>query len=255
MGFFTDKIYYHHYAHRLFMALFLLAFSGQVFFWFKTQSYRPAVEIVPQAPSKSIVEVSSFGDKEFLFRVLATRMQNIGDVFAGFVSLKKYDYNRLYDWMIVLDQLNADSRLVPSLASYYYANTDKEQDLRLIVKYLDLHASVDVDKHWWWLFQATEIARKNLKDYDLAMTIANKLAQNNAEDAPLWTKQMPAFVSKDKGDDCLAFQVISKILKESQDNTRQIKPEEMNFMRYFIAGRLKSMKQKNFDPRQCMNKS
>lgn len=237
------------------MALFLLAFLGQIFFWYKTQSFRVSLEIVPQAPSKSVVLVSSFGDKEFLFRVLATRMQNMGDVFAGFVSLKKYDYNRLYDWMIVLDQLNLDSRLVPSLASYYYANTDKEQDLRLIIKYLDQHASVDIDKHWWWLFQATEIARKNLKDYDLAMKIAEKLAQNNAQDAPLWTKQMPAFVSKDKGDDCLAFQVISKILKESEDNTRQIKPEEMNFMRYFIAGRIKNMKQKNFDPRQCLNKN
>jgi len=65
---------------------------------------------------------------------------------------------------------------------------------------------------------------------------------------------MPAFISKEKGDDCLAFQVINKILVESENNTRPISAEEMNFMRHFISERLKSLKQKKFDPRQCKQK-
>ena len=38
-----------------------------------------------------------------------------------------------------------------------------------------------------------------LKDYQLAMSLAEKLAKNQANDAPLWTKQLTAFISKDVG--------------------------------------------------------
>ena len=86
------------------------------------------------------------------------------------------------------------------------------------------------------------------------MKLAQKLASNEAQDAPLWTKQMPAFIARARGDDCLAFQVISKLISESESGARQIKAEEMNFMRHFINKNLKNLKQKNFDPRQCLNK-
>lgn len=251
---FFDQVSYHRNCHRLFFWLFILAFLAQIFFWKKTESIRFEYEIVPEAPSNEVVKILSFGDDQFLFRILASRLQNMGDVFAGFISLKKYDYLRLYQWMSRLDTLDSNSRLIPSLASYYYSNNDNPQDLRLIVKYLDEHSSIDIDKHWWWLFQATEIARLNVKDANLAMGLAQKLASNEAKDAPLWTKQMPAFIAKSQGDNCLAFQVISKLIKESESGVRQIKAEEMNFMRHFINKNLKNLKQKNFDPRQCLNK-
>lgn len=251
---FFDPVFYHHYCHRLFFWLFVIAFLAQVFFWKKTESIRLAYEIVPEAPSNSAIKILSFGDDQFLFRILASRLQNMGDVFAGFVSLKKYDYLRLYNWMNKLDNLDNNSRLIPSLASYYFSNNDNEKNLRLIVKYLDEHSSKNIDKHWWWLFQATEIARKNIKDLDLAMSLAQKLANNETQDAPFWTKQILAFIARDRGDDCLAFQVINKLILESENGTRQIKVNEMNFMRHFININLKKLKQKNFDPRQCLNK-
>lgn len=234
--------------------LFLLFFCSQIIFWYKTHRFRAEVEIVPEVISRPATQVLSLGDREFLFRILAMNLQNMGDVFAGFVSLKKYDYQRIYQWASRLDELNEQSRLVPSLVSYYYANNDNQADLIFLVKYLDEHASKNIDKNWWWMFQAIQIARIGVRDFDLALKLANKLASNNAIDAPLWTKQMPAFISKEKGDDCLAFQVINKILIESENNTRPISVDEMNFMRHFIGERLKSLKQKKFDPRQCIQK-
>jgi len=254
MNYFKDKIYYHHQAHRLFLLLFLLFFCSQIIFWYKTHRFRVEVEIVPEVISRPATQILSLGDREFLFRTLAMNLQNMGDVFAGFVSLKKYDYQRIYQWASRLDELNEQSRLVPSLVSYYYANNDNQADLIFLVKYLDEHASKNIDKNWWWMFQAIQIARIGVRDFDLALKLANKLASNNAIDAPLWTKQMPAFISKEKGDDCLAFQVINKILIESENNTRPISVDEMNFMRYFVGERLKSLKQKKFDPRQCIQK-
>lgn len=182
------------------------------------------------------------------------RLQNSGDVFAGFVSLKNYDYSRIFDWMKMLDGLNSKSNLVPSLASYYYSQTQNGKDSRYVVDYLDWHSSQNIDANWWWLFQAVFIAKNNLHDMKRALELAQKLAQNNAENAPFWTKQMPAFISEEMGDGCMAFSVIQRLIKESESGVRQVKPEEMNFMRHFISDRLARLKNQKFDPRKCSKK-
>lgn len=245
------RIFYHANSHKIFLYFFLLAFACQIFFWKKTEKFKSSFDIVPPAPNQYLISAISLGDKEFLFRALAMRLQNSGDVFAGFVPLKNYDYSRIYDWMTTLDTLNSTSNFVPALASYYYAQTTKAEDSYYIIDYLDEHSSKDIDANWWWLFQAIFIAKKNLQDLDRALELAKKLAQNEAPNAPFWTKQMPAFIGEEKGDACLAFGVIQKLIKESESGVRQVKPEEMNFMRHFISERLSKLKKQKFDPRKC----
>jgi hypothetical protein len=143
---------------------------------------------------------------------------------------------------------------MPSLAAYYFSQTQREEDSSYIVQYLDEHASKDLDANWWWIFQAINIAQKNLHDEDLALKLAYKLSENNARNAPLWTKQMPAFIYAKQGNNCMAFAIIQKLIEENNSGGRQISVEEMNFMRYFINDRLKKLKNQNFDPRKCQNK-
>ena len=223
----------------------------QFFFWQKTEKIRPELEIIPTPPSKYFVSAASLGDSEFLFRILASRLQNSGDVFAGFASLKNYDYKRIYAWMNALDELNDQSNFVPALASYYYSQTSNQKDLRYLVDYLELHSAKNLDENWWWLFQAVYIAKNQLNDMDLAIRIANKLAENEPKKAPFWTKQLPAFLYEKVGDGCMAFSIIEKLIKESESGVRQIDPKEMNFMRYFINERLKKLQEQKFDPRAC----
>ncbi len=239
------------YSHKIFFWLFILAFIFQIIFWKIIDQVKIKYDIVPPAPSKYFMQGASFGDHEFLFRSLTLRFQNSGDVFAGFVSLKNYNYQRIYDWMTALDTLNSDSRVVPSLASYYYAQSQNLAHLEYILKYLDEHSSKNIDKNWWWLFQATFIAKRDLKDLDKALYFANKLAQNNNIEAPLWTKQMPAFISEKKGDSCMAFKVIKKLIDESESGQRKISAEEMNFMRYFINQRINKLKKQKFNANKC----
>jgi hypothetical protein len=247
----TFDLFYHINSHKIFFWLFLFTFAFQIFFWKETEELKPSFDIVPPAPNQYLVSALSLGDNEFLFRALATRLQNSGDVFAGFVALKNYDYSRIYQWMKMLDGLNDKSHFVPSLATYYYAQTTNKPDTRYIIDYLDEHSIKDIDANWWWLFQAVYIATNSLKDMDRALDLAKKLAQNNAKNAPLWTKQMPAFIGEQMGDGCLAFGVVQKLINESENGTRQIKPEEMNFMRHFINDRLTKLKKQNFNPSKC----
>jgi hypothetical protein len=247
----NPRFFYHLYSHKIFFWLFVATFVCQIFFWKQTENIKPNFDLVPPAPNQYLIATLSLGDKEFLFRILAARLQNSGDVFAGFVALKNYDYSRIYDWMKALDTLNDKSNFVPSLASYYYSQTQKTEDARYIVDYLDEHSAKDIDANWWWIFQATFIAKGVLHDLDRALDLSRKLSENNAKNAPLWTKQLPAFIYQEMGDNCMAFAVIENVIKESENGTRQIKPEELNFMRHFIGERLSNLKKQKFDPHQC----
>ena len=250
------KFFFHLYSHKIFFWLFVLTFCCQLFFWKKTENLHASFDIVPPAPSAYLVSAISLGDKEFLFRILATRLQNSGDIFAGFIALKNYDYSRVYQWMKSLDELNSRSNLVPSMATYYYAQTQKTEDTQYIVNYLDEHASKNLDEKWWWEFQAILIAKSNLKNLDLALELAYKLSNNNSKTAPLWTKQMPAFIyaeRNEKNDDCLAFGIIEKLIQENENGTRQLSAQEMNMMRYFINERLNNLKSQKFNPKKCQN--
>ncbi len=250
----SPRFFYHLYSHKIYFWLFFIAFLGQVFFWKYAEKIKAPFEPIPAAPTEAMIRSFSFGDNEFLFRVLATRFQNSGDVFAGFVSFEKYDYSRVYLWMKSLDSLNYESNLVPSLASYYYSQTKNEENSRYIINYLDEHASRDIDAKWWWMYQAVFLAKKNLHDQSKALELAYKLSKNNAKNAPIWTKQMPAFLHEENGEACLSFVIIQNLIQESESGVRQISAEEMNFMRYFIKNRLARLQEQKFDPRKCAQK-
>lgn len=245
------RLFFHTYSHKIFLYLFIAVFGAQVFFWFQTKDIKPAYNIIPNLPSANFLNIASFGDKEFLFRVLSLRIQNAGDVFAGFVSLKNYDYEKLYHWFSALDTLNEKSNTIPALATYYFAQTTVKADLYYILNYLDDRATRDLNTNWWWVFQEIYIAENSLNDKDLALKYAYKLSETSALDAPLWTKQMPAFVLARQGKSCLAFKVIERILQENEQGIHKISAEEMNFMRHFINERLSKLSKEKFDPRKC----
>lgn len=248
---FQPRFFYHLYSHKIFFWFFVAFFSLQLFFWHKTESIKPNFEIVPPAPSKYLISAASLGDKEFLFRIMATRLQNSGDVFAGFAALQRYDYSRIYQWLTALDTLNDQSHFAPSLAAYIYSQTQIDADTKYIVDYLEEHSVKDVDRNWWWIFQAIYIAKNRTHDTHRALELAYKLSENNAVKAPLWTKQMPAFIHEELGEGCMAFQVIEKIIQESESGVRKTNPEELNFMRDFIQSRLRKLQEGKFDPKKC----
>ena len=248
-------LFFHKNSHKIFLYFFVAFFALQIFFWLKTENIKPQYNIVPNLPNSDVVKVLSAGDDEFLFRVLALRIQNSGDVFAGFIALKDYDYLKLYQWFLLLDSLNEKSNLVPSLASYYFSQSPNKSDVAYVERYLEEHSLKNVDANWWWLFQAIELARTNLQDNNLALKLAYKLSENNAKNAPLWTKQMPAFIHARRGEGCMAFAVIQKLIDENNAGVRQISVEEMNFMRYFIGERLAKLKNQGFNPKKCQTKN
>ena len=214
--------------------LLYLALGLQIVVWTVTRHHLPTPGIVPNVPSQTSVKALSLGDEQFYFRILAYQLQNAGDSFGRFTALKSYNYHLLYYWFTLLDSLDHTSNFVPSMASYYYSQTQNTPDVRYIVDYLDQHASKDLYHKWWWMGQAVYLANHKLKDKDLALALAYKLASTPRDDIPLWAKQMPAFIHEQRGEMDEALVIIEDMMKHAD----RMEPGELNFMRYFVEERL-----------------
>jgi tetratricopeptide (TPR) repeat protein len=222
----------------LILKLLLIAtLSAQIFFWSKTNHIKPDMIIVADPPKIETATLLSLGDTQFYFRFLTLKLQNSGDSWGRFTALKKYNYEKLAAWFYLLDEFDEKSNFVPSIASYYYSQTQTPADTIHIVNYLRKHAHKDIRNKWWWLYQATYIANYKLKDKKLALELAYELNQMPADiDAPLWVRQMVAFIHEKEGEYEAAKTIIVEILENNKDFTNG----ELNFMSYFLTDRLKN---------------
>lgn len=215
----------------LLVALVLL----QGAFWQHTHTKLPDMTIVPTPPGKPALDVLSFGDSEFLFRSMAFVMGNAGDTFGRTTPLYKYDMAKVQQWFTLLDNYNAASNLLPSLAAYYYSQTQNRRDVRYMVTYLKDHALRDVSSKWWWLVQATYLAMHRVDDTALALEVSTPLA--HAKGVPVAMQQLPAIVHEKRGEFGDALFIMEGLLNSTQD----IPEQELRYMNYFIEERIQKL--------------
>lgn len=219
-------------AMRKVMAFFAVFLVCQGFFWDYTRSIKPEMAIVPDVPGERTVRALSFGDEEVFFRLLAMNIQQSGDTFGRFTALYKYDFNKLYHWFNLLDRLNNESNYLPSMAAYYFSQSQNKADVRYIVDYLDEYTDGRAKEKWWWVVQASYLASHKMNDSERALKIANKL--RGIRGIPIWAQQMPAFIYEGRGEFGEALAIIEDVMKHPEEYTQG----ELNFMRYFVDERL-----------------
>ena len=215
--------------------LLLAVFAAQVAFWNHTHRMTPDMGIVPNPPSGTVLSALSFGDPQFMFRLMAFQLGNAGDTFGRNTALYQYDLAHIETWFTLLDDLDETSNLLPSNATYYFGQTQTKSDVKYMVNYLRKHAERDITKKWWWQAQAAYLAMHKLEDQDLALEIA--LPLKTIEGIPMWARQMAAFVYEKKGEMGAAFDIIQTIAENAED----IPQSELNFMRYFVDERLERL--------------
>ncbi len=221
-------------VRRLVLALLaLLAVQGVC--WWQLRGTPPPMDIVSPPPGRAAVEALALGEDQVFFRLLGMEVQTAGDLFGRFTALFHYDYQRLYHWWTLLDGLDPTSNYIPTLASYYYGQTQFIPDTRYVVRYLREHAERDITTKWWWMVQAIYIANHKLKDADLALEMAKELEGQHA--LPIWVQQLPAFLHEQRGEMDAAL----AIMEDIQANVDDIPQGELNFMEYFVKERLHAL--------------
>lgn len=223
---------------RSYALLATVFFSLQIGFWWPAHQMIPDMGVVPEPASKHALDIFSFGDEEFLFRVMAFRLNNAGDTFGRTTALYKYDLKKVYAWFTVLDTFDHEANIFPYLAAYYFSQTQKKSDVHYMIRYLKEHSDSDwLAKKWWWRTQAIYLANHKLKDKDWALQMAQPLEK--AEGIPFWARQLSAFVHEQSGEFSDALTIVENILKNAKD----IPPSELQFMYYFVKERLNKLEE------------
>jgi hypothetical protein len=212
-------------------------------YWVGSRSIKPEIEVVPATPSVEILKAFSFGDEQLSFRYNGYMMQFLGDSFGRVTPLKDYNYERLYRWWSILDEIDSVSNLVVYVAAYYYSASQDVNDIPYVVDFLEKHSDKHPSDKWWWYSQAVYLAKNKMKDDKRALEIAKKLSDLPKDlDIPIWTRQLQAFIFEGKGEYKQACDIIVNVIRDSGDN--KLTEGEMNFIYYFIQERLRAIIEK-----------
>lgn len=212
----------------------LFFFTLNVLFFIEIKHIKPKLNIVPPVIGEKHVDALALGDKQFYFRVLGLKIQNAGDSFGRFSALKEYDYERLERWFLLLDKIDNESNFIPTLAGYYFSQTQNIPDVIHIINYLRSHSKYNLQKKWWWLIQSAFLAESKLKNYDLALEISYEI-KNLPPDAPPWAKYFSSIILAKIGDNDKAAEMMSVLIHNHDD----INEQEWNFIKFFFKDRLK----------------
>jgi hypothetical protein len=221
--------------NRLVYLIFFVAFLINIHFWFLARHERASWANVPPVPSKSGVQMFTLGDKQLAFRTTGIMLQNLGDTGGRSTNFYFYNYDKLTKWFYLADYLDPKSHYVPLLAAFYFSATKNTEAIRPLTDYLAFVGIREGQQRWRWLAQAVFLARYRIEDLDLALELADHLANHPDQDRPAWTYQMPAFILNARGEKEAAYQLLLKLI---QDRGERLHPSEVNFTYHYICREL-----------------
>ncbi len=227
--------------------VFLLFFLQFATWFLISQRIKPDFTITPLPPSRIEMDIASLGDEQFAYRMYGQLLQNAGDTFGETVPLKDYDFNKLEQWFYAVDALSSKSEYIPSIAAFYYGQSQNTEDCRYIIKYLIDHADKNPVGQWRWYMEAIYLGSYRMKDYEIVKPLAEKIISLNNKDVPLWAKTLVPFMIQRQGDVCSAYEMLIKInekeLQEiANDNVLSAKGGEYNFLLKLISEKIQMVK-------------
>ncbi|MGQ0527194.1 MAG: hypothetical protein ACT4OY_04080 [Alphaproteobacteria bacterium] len=200
---------------------------------------------VPPVPGEHTANFAGLGDSELAYRSMGIMLQNLGNTAGRTVPLLHYDYARLVQWFFLTRKLSPHSDFVPYLASFYFAAVQDKDKARALVDYLRAAGTSAEPNSWRWLAQAVYIARFQVKDFDLAYRLADKLAHHPDPNLPLWAKQMPVFILNERGDKEAAYILLVSIMK---DGLGKLPLQEINALRDYLCKQVLTEEEGRADP-------
>lgn len=181
-------------------AAILLLLGAQVLVSHHLKPLRPAIEEMPYPPSPLALKALALGDDQFLFRAEVSWLQGVGDGGGRLKPLRDYDYDRVVDWLRIVDGLDPQSRSLFEIGARYFGAISDPATAPLKLKPLAAYflqvGMSDPAHRWPWLVWAAVKAQHTIHDPELAHQAADDLLSlRGAADSPYWLPllAMPLF--------------------------------------------------------------
>ncbi|WP_193615790.1 hypothetical protein [Massilia sp. YMA4] len=205
--------------------LLALALAAQLAWHARAPAGGAAVAALPPAPAPAVLRLAGLGEDAALAR-LAMLVLQAQDAQAGAAQpLGALDYGRVAQWLELALALDPRGRYPLVAATGVYAAVPDAGRVRVMLAFVERAFAADPARRWPWLAQAALIARHRLHDLPLARRYAHAL-RLQAPDAPVWARQLEAFVLEEMDEPAAARAVIGALLAGGQVTD----PNELRFL-------------------------
>ena len=185
----------------------------------------------------------AMGSEQLLGYLLAMRLQLHDNQAGRHFRYSLMDYEVLIDWLDQITEISPGTEYPMLLASRVYSSTTDQQRLRMILGFIARRFDDDPQLHWRRMVEASVIAKHKLEDLELALRMAERVAQQPASvEMPHWARDFQFLLLADLSEYESAIAVIQALLRTKAVND----PDE----RRFLEGKLFDFQQKLFESQQ-----
>ncbi len=145
------------------------------------------------------------------------------------INYRQLDYQLLSQWLLTLYELNPGSDYPAFLASRVYSQVNDPAKIRLMIDLIDELFERNPQQHWRRMTEACLLAKHQLKDLQLALTLANKIAAlPETYDLPFWARDMRLVLLDELNQLESAQLLISSLLQSGKIKDR----DEVRFLQH-----------------------
>lgn len=186
---------------------------------------------------------AAMGSEQLLGYLLAIRLQLHDNQAGQHFRYSLIDYQVLIEWLDRITEVSPGTEYPMLLASRVYTSTGDQARLRAILGFIQRRFDDDPQLHWRRLAEASVIAKHKLQDLELALAMAEKLAQQPASvDMPNWARDFEFLLLAELNELESAIAMIQALLQTDAVHD----PDEKRF----LQGKLLDFQQKLFESRQ-----
>lgn len=159
----------------------------------------------------------SLGSDQLLSYLMLLNVQLHDNQKGRHRNYENIDYLALGKWLLTLYTLNPRSDYSGFLASRVYSNVEDRNRVRQMVDIIDQLFQLNPQQHWRRMTEACLLAKHQLKDLNLALQLAKKIADLPADiHLPFWARDMQLVLLDELGEDESARLLISSMLESGE---------------------------------------
>lgn len=224
---------------------FLILFACQLFYHHVNRAQTALdYQALDKPLSAPVYRGIAMGSEQLLGYLLAIRLQLHDNQAGQHFRYSLIDYEVLIDWLDRITELSPGTEYPMLLASRVYTTTNDQARLRTILGFIQRRFDDDPQLHWRRLAEATVISKYKLDDLELALAMAEKLAQQPASvQMPNWARDFQFLLLAELNELESAIALIEALLQTDAVHD----PDEKRF----LEGKLLDFQQKLFESRQA----
>lgn len=214
----------------------LLIFTVQVsYHHLNLDQVRLDYEQLPEPPRVEVLKAMARGSERLSSYVYILIIQLHDNQKGENLSYRHLDYDRLQRWLKVIYQMNPQSDYPGFLATRVYSQVEDKQKIRKMIELVQELFEINPGQHWRRMTEACLLAKHQLQDLNLALEIAEKLANLPVSmNLPFWARDMRLILLDELSQHESAILLISSMLQSGVEDEDE---------RLFLQARLLKIQQ------------